>query len=265
MPELPDVQVFKETLDATSLHRTIEHVYVSAGKMLEGVSASTLRRRLGGSELAGTRRHGKHLFADFGDGWLRLHFGMTGRVEPYEGQDAEGPEPEHTRLRLDFADARHLAFVVQRRLGEIGLVDDPDQFVTEEGLGPDALSDDFDEGHLASALDGRRGMIKSALTDQAMVAGIGNVYSDEICFQARIHPRTPAADVDDDDIEEIHRQAVRVLEAAIHARVEDFPDWFLLPHRHEGGECPACGAELERTEVSGRATWYCPRDQGSGA
>lgn len=265
MPELPDVQVFKEYVDATSLHQPIEHVYLSAADMLlEDVSRTTLRRRLKGTQLASTQRHGKHLFARLAeDGWLRLHFGMSGRPEYY--RDGEGgPDPEHTRLRLDFEGGGHLAYISVRRLGEIGLVDDPDVFVAEHGLGPDALDPAFDAGALADALEGGRSTIKSALMHQERVAGIGNIYSDEILFQARIHPKAEAGALDRTQVRRIYRQIRRVLEAAVEARVEEFPDWFLLPRRNPGGRCPRCGGELEQTRVSGRRAWFCPVDQAEG-
>lgn len=270
MPELPDVQVQKERLDATALHRRIEHVYVSADRILTGVSDTTLRRRLDGRTLRSSRRHGKHLFAEIeDDGWLRLHFGMTGRLAYYRDDgdgdgdgdgDLAGP-PDHTRLRLDFSGGGHLAYVNVRRLGQIGLVDDPDAYVEAEGLGPDALDTAFDAGALGSVLEGRTAAVKSALTDQSRIAGIGNVYADEMLFQARIHPETPAGTLDEDDVRRLHEAMRRVLQAAIEARVEDFPDWFLLPRREEGGRCPRCGAELEKSRVSGRVTWTCPREQ----
>lgn len=264
MPELPDVQIHKEYVDATSLHQRIEHLFLSPGGLLRDVSPSTIRRRLEGRALTGTRRHGKHLFARIhDDGWLRLHFGMTGRPAYYQTGAPGGPDPEHTRLRLDFAGGGHLAYINVRRLGEIGLVEDPDRFVEDEGLGPDALDPAFDPDALAAVLDGGRGTVKSALMDQHRLAGIGNVYADEILFQAGIHPETRAGALERDRVDALYRQIRRVLEAAVDARVEDFPDWFLLPHRDPDGRCPECEGELERIEVSGRATWFCPRKQGA--
>lgn len=261
MPELPDVQVFREYLDATSLHRGIEHVYVSADRVLSDVSASTLRRRMKGSRLASTRRHGKHLFTEIDSGgWLRLHFGMTGRLASYEDGE-EASMPDHTRLRLDFEDGSHLAFVNRRRLGQIGFVSDPGAYVEDQGLGPDALSPEFDADALAAVLEGRRGALKATLMNQAYIAGIGNVYADEMLFQAGLHPESRAGALDRDRTEALHRAMRRVLEDAIEARVEDFPDHFLLPHRGPEGRCPKCGQTLERLDVSGRTTYLCPRDQ----
>lgn len=263
MPELPDVQVEKEYLDATALHQRVEDVFLSAEGLLEGVSATTLRKRLEGRTLESTRRHGKHLFAHVGDdGWLRLHFGMTGRLAyDRDGEDGAS-DPDHTRLRLDFEGGGRLAYINVRRLGEIGLVDDPGRFVEDEGLGPDALDADFDADALAELLEGRRGSVKGILMNQDEIAGIGNVYADETLFQAALHPETRAGALEPEQVEELHRQMRRVLRAAVDARVEDFPKWFMLPHRSTDMECPDCGGGLEKIQVSGRPTYFCPSRQG---
>lgn len=258
MPELPDVQVFQEYLDATSLHQRIEVAHVLSEDLLRDVSASTVRRRLKGGELASSRRHGKHLFAEIeGDGWLRLHFGMTGELEYY----GDGERPDHTALLLDFPDEYHLAFVDTRRFGEIGLVDDVDDFVEERGLGPDVLADDFGLEEFRAALSGRSRTLKRALMNQDTMAGIGNVYADEILFHAGVHPETDPGDLDDESVEELYDTTKRVLRRAIEARVEKFPDDFLIPRREEGAGCPVCGGEIEKTEISGRPAYHCANHQ----
>jgi formamidopyrimidine-DNA glycosylase len=211
--------------------------------------------------LESTRRHGKHLFVRVsGDGWLRLHFGMTGEVRYFKDH---GDAPEHTRLRLDFGGGYTLAYRNTRKLGEIGLVDDPDEFVREQGLGPDALSDDLGLRRFRELLENRRGTLKGTLMNQEVLAGIGNVYADEILFRAGLHPEARADRLRDDSVKKVHRSMRAVLKAAIDARVEAerFPRSFLLPDREEGAPCPRCGRGLRKTEVSGRATYYCPRDQ----
>lgn len=225
MPELPDVQVFKEYVDATSLHQEITGVHADAGGLRETGSLRTLRRRLEGRRLLSARRHGKHLFLKIeDDGWLRLHFGMTGSLPYFKGDET----PEHAKLLLDFPEGYHLAYANVRKFGEIGLVDDVDAFVEEEGLGPDAL--DLDLEGFRERLAGRRGTIKGTLTNQAVLAGLGNEYTDEILFQARVEP-------------------------------DRMPDDFLLRHRAEGEPCPRCGRPIEKIEVAGRPTYLCPHEQ----
>lgn len=259
MPELPDVEVCKRYLDATSLHRGIDEVLLRE-QLVEDVPPQRIRDGLRGARLTGTRRHGKHLFVRADDrGWLRLHFGMTGWLEAYE----DGEAPEHTELRIDFADGSHLAYVDQRKFGAISWVDDVDDFVEEQGLGPDPLGDDLGPTRFAEIVGGRRGTIKSTLMNQDLLAGLGNVYVDEILFQAGVHPETGSGELTEDQLGELHATMGNVIETAIDrgADVEELPDTWLLPHREEGLACPRCDGEIRHREVAGRTTYFCGSHQ----
>jgi formamidopyrimidine-DNA glycosylase len=259
MPELPDVEVFGDYLEAHALRQRIEAVTVSDTAILdEGTSPQSLGRRLAGRRLEGTRRHGKNLFARISreGGWLRLHFGMTGKLA--YGKDGS-EEPPHTRFRMDFENGRYLAFQNQRKLGRVSWVRSIDEWVDERSLGPDALEVDLDA--FRERLGGRKGSVKGTLMDQGVIAGLGNVYTDEILFQAGLHPRTPVQDLEEGVLRDLFETMKRVIRRAIEARVEDFPDDFLVPHRNEGEACPRCGTPLERIEVVGRGTYLCPKEQ----
>ena len=265
MPELPDVELFKRHLDATCRGRTIGRVSVTDARILAGLSASEMAHHLQNTRIANSLRHGKHLLVDVGPpGWLTMHFGMNGSLRHFEdGED----DPPYDRLRLDFADGHHLAYINPRLFGGVGLVRDPAQFIAAEGLGPDALDPHFDLAALERALSGRKRDVKPLLMDQAVVAGIGNIYSDEILFQARIHPRTSCYRLDAGTRERLFRQVKEVLQTAI-ARgagaeqlVERLPDNFLIPHRKKGGRCPRCGGEIATAKFSGRTAHFCPRCQ----
>ena len=265
MPELPDVQVYKEYLDATALHKEIEDVDVDADGMLYGLSALALVRRLKGEELAESRRHGKHLFVRVGegDGWLRLHFGMTGELDAWASEEEAPDDDEHVALRLDFADGSHLAYRIPRRFGEIGWVDDVDDFVEERELGPDPMDPEFGLREFRTVLEGRRGMIKTTLMNQEVLAGLGNVYVDEILFQVGLHPEASTDELEDDTVKEIYRAMNRVIKTAVKARadVDEMPGSYLLPHRTGDQKCPKCGKKLKRQAVGGRPTYFCPQDQ----
>jgi formamidopyrimidine-DNA glycosylase len=259
MPELPDVQVFQRYLASNALHKRIRDVEVSAAGMLAGVSGKTLKAKLEGRELVATRRHGKNLFVHVaGDDWLLLHFGMTGELQ-YFG-DSEGT-PKYTRLRIDFANGHHLAYVNMRKLGKIRLVEDVDTFIADQKLGPDAL--DLDLAGFRSALNGRRGKIKATLMDQNVIAGIGNIYADEVLFAAGVDPRARTEKLASATIRELHKAMRAVLKKAIaaDADADRLPRSFLLPHRARGGTCPKCGGTLQQVKFGGRTTYYCPRDQ----
>jgi formamidopyrimidine-DNA glycosylase len=266
MPELPDVATFARYLDATSLHQEIEGVEVREPRLLKDLDRAGLERGLRGRRFAATRRHGKYLFVPFeadGDGALVLHFGMTGL--PSYGR-REDREPDYARLFVRFAGGGTLAVVSRRLLGEVRLTDDPDAFVAAQELGPDALHDVTDVSALREALAGRRGMIKPTLMNQNVLAGIGNVYADEILYQTGLDPRTPTDALNDEQVRTLHRTMRRVLKTAIDrgADPEAYPRRWLTPRREPGRACPRCDGTVERIEVSGRAGYWCPSCQGGG-
>ena len=264
MPELPDVEIFKQYLDATSLHRTIERVDKKTPDMLKGISGKKLQQRLEQKRFNSSRRHGKYLFAELkGEGWLVLHFGMTGFLKYYK---IPGKEPAHDRLRIGFANGYHLAYDCQRKLGEIGFADGPDKFIREREMGPDAMSADLDLDALRKILSGSRASIKGALMNQSLIAGLGNVYTDEILFQAGIHPKTKANELEEGDVKRLYRKMRKeVLPTVIDRRADParFPEEYLTPCRKKGANCPRCGSELKQIKVSGRTAYLCPECQQS--
>src|SRR5215217_4013389 len=192
MPELPDVEVFKRYVNSTSLHQKIESVKVRNSKILGIVSASKLQSTLKGSRFQSTRRHGKNLFVELDDGWLLMHFGMTGRLKYFKEMDQD---PPHDRLLISFENQYHLAFDCQRMLGNVDLIEDLNEFIREKQLGPDLL--ELDSTTFQRCFEGRKGTVKSALMNQHVVAGVGNIYSDEILFHAGVHPGTEVQRIDD--------------------------------------------------------------------
>ncbi len=256
MPELPHVVAFKRYLDATALHQRIETTHVRESRVL-AVSPSTLRRHLLGKAFAGSRRHGKQLFVavEGGERVLRLHFGMTGQLHYHERGDA----PDHTAVLFDFDGGGHLAFVNPRTFGEIDLVRDVDDWI-DAHLGPDAHADGFDLAAFRDALAGRRGSLKRLLMDQSVIAGLGNLYVDELLFQCGLHPRTDVDELAEDAVGTLYRTLRRILDKAIDVNAERdrLPRTWLLPQREDGAACPRCDGEIARTEVAGRATYWCP-------
>ena len=259
MPELPDVEGFKQYLDATSLHQRIAHVDVLSAYLLKGISARELAHRLKGRCFESSRRHGKHLFVRTdGDVWLRLHFGMTGSLRYFKDEEKA---PPHARVLFIFARDYRLAFDDQRKFGEIGLIQDVDEFLKMRALGPDAL--DVDLTNLKELLAEHRGAVKSILMNQKLIAGIGNIYADEILFHAHMHPATETARLNDKRRRQLFRAMRRVLEKAIEyqADVNRMPKSWLLSHRGKGGKCPRCGRKLKSSKIGGRTAWFCPHCQ----
>jgi formamidopyrimidine-DNA glycosylase len=141
------------------------------------------------------------------------------------------------------------------------LVDDVDEFLKRRVLGPDAL--DVDLAEFRNLLANHRGAIKAAVLNQRVIAGIGNIYADEILFRARIHPATQISALDKKALTTLFRATRYILKKAIVAKVDvdRMPKSWLLPHRGKGGKCPRCGRDLKSATIGGRTAWFCAHCQ----
>lgn len=262
MPELPDVEIFREYFQATSLHQKITGLYLESMELVKGISGAKLREQLKGRSFTAAVRHGKHLFGVTDDGGsLVLHFGMTGFLKYY--QKAE-EKPEYLKLAVEFANGYQLGYDCRRKLGRIGWTQDHKRFIHSKGLGPDPLSETFDREIFLQLLAKRRGSIKGLLMNQKALAGIGNVYSDEMLFQVGIHPKRPVNDLQEEEKQQLYDNLQEVLHTAIDRRVGEkgWPDDWLLPHREPDAECPRCGGKIRRIKVAGRSAYCCGKHQG---
>jgi formamidopyrimidine-DNA glycosylase len=256
MPELPDVEAFRRYLGATALHKRITEVVVKSRRVLEGVKSRRLREVLKGCRVEDSSRHGKYLFCELDNGqYLVLHFGMTGFLKYFKNEDQK---PDHQRLILHLENGYRLVYDNQRLFGRVFLAEDRERFIRKQQLGPDALAVDFKR--FASILSRGRGAVKTTMMNQQMLAGLGNIYTDEILFQARIHPKTKIAGLTEEELRDIFDQMKEVLEEAIEARADPrrMPETFLLLHRDENCACPRCGGPVKKISLSGRGSYLCP-------
>lgn len=259
MPELPDVESFRSYLERTALHQPIAHTSVPDQRILEGVTIQKLAVRLKNREFVSTDRHGKFLFVRVArDGWLVFHFGMTGELSYFKSSQI----PPYMRLLLSFTNGYNLAYQSRRLLGQVSFTNDSEQFIEEHDLGPDALDEALRPEKFLRRLSGRKGKIKPILTNQSIIAGIGNLYADEILFQSGIHPETPASRLEEDELKHLYEVMRRVLNVAVknRARVDAFPKGYLLKQR-EDAVCPRCGGRLEKRSVAGRTSRVCEQCQ----
>ena len=261
MPELPEVEIFRRYFERTSLHQKIKEVRLYSPEMLRGISPKKLSEELKGHEFVATGRHGKYLFGQLDSGKdLVLHFGMTGHLKYFNHPKQS---PSYVRLLIQFANGYNLAFDCLRKLGKISFASDRAEFISDKKLGPDVLAEDFDFDAFQKIVSQKKGSVKSILMNQHTLAGIGNLYADEILFQSRINPATR--------INELSRTKKKRLFDAIKpvliATIERKTDWsklpknYLLKNRGKDGKCPLCKTTLNRETVAGRTTYYCPRHQ----
>jgi formamidopyrimidine-DNA glycosylase len=265
MPELPDVENYKRMLTRNGLRKTIQRVVVSDARILGGRSARQFAARLRGRRLIEARRHCKHLLAGIDrGGWLTLHFGMTGSLVFVRVGDDDPPFP---RVRFDFARDGCLVYTSKRMLGRVGPAEDADDFIAGHELGPDALDRRLDLAAFKANLLGSKSTAKSTLMDQEKIAGLGNIFADEILFQAYIDPTERLDRLEPAELRRLFRKMREVLKTSIaHGAgsehfAERVPRSFLLPERHKGGRCPRCGSRLKVVKAGGRTGYCCPRCQ----
>jgi formamidopyrimidine-DNA glycosylase len=259
MPELPDLVALKRYFDATALHQGVRQVSVSREYILGDLTPRRLAEAVTGRAFESTTRYGKNLLIrQDGPPWIRMHFGMTGSLRYYKHGD---DEPEYCRVRFSFENGYHLAYVSQRLLGRVSLTPGPEAFVEEEGLGPDARRISREE--FTDIVQGRRGMLKSTLMNQHVIAGLGNVYVDEVLFHAGLRPRDTIDTLNREDLRQLYETVQEVLETSIElgSDARDFPADWLVHSRGEGEACPGCGGTIEQVKVSQRSSYVCPRCQ----
>jgi len=255
VPELPDVEGFRRVLTAHAVGRPVERVRVDDPGVLRNTTPQGLGRALRDRRFAEPRRHGKWLAAPTDGATVLFHFGMSGALV----WDGSGPHP-HDRAAFVLPEGE-LRFRDQRKLRGIWLARDGEEESRITGpLGPDALG--LRRAELAGLLAGRRGAVKGALMDQAIVAGLGNLLADEILWRARIHPRRSAARIGERELGRLHRVMQGVLRESVrHGRVPPKAGWLTGVRDDRGARCPRCGAVLEGGRIGGRTARWCPRCQ----
>lgn len=257
MPELPEITLFKNYVTETSIGKTIKKVEFPDGSLLQSPEAD-FKKALTGNKLEKAERLGKYLgISTTGAASVIFHFGMTGKLEYYANQDP----PKYSRMIIWFEDDYRLAYICRRKLGKIFLAEDLQKFKEENGLGKDAL--ELSEKEFLELLEEKTGSIKGVLMDQHVLAGIGNVYSDEMLYQTGIHPKSKADSLSASEKKQLYKKLKSVLEMAIKKEGvrKDFPKLWLIQHRKDGEDCPKCDGKVKQIKVSGRSTYFCPSCQ----
>jgi formamidopyrimidine-DNA glycosylase len=269
MPELPEIEVLRRSLEPLLPGDVIEGVSVHNAALRERVQPRVLARRARG-RIEGLRRRSKYLLIDLqGGSTLAIHLGMSGRLTLVAA--AAPPEPhEHVSFRL--RSGRRLRLRDPRRFGLVlalptaGLPADP-HFAH---LGVEPLDGAFSGELLRGRAAGRRGPVKSFLMDARIVVGIGNIYATEALFGAGIHPARSVGRIAAASWDRLAQSAVAVLRRAIEeggTTLSDFADGegrsgdfqvALAAYGREGEPCPRCGRLIRRLVQSGRSTFYCP-------
>jgi len=269
MPELPEVEVIARGLGATLTGRVISGVEpVDPTRLSE--CASTLVPKVLGAAVAGVRRRAKVLLVDMvGGAALAFHLKMTGRVV----HGPMRPVGRHDRTRFILDDGSLLSFADMRRFGYVCAFG-PGELAGWDFLrrcGPEPL--ETDPAMLAGRVVSRPGRIKALLLDQAVVAGVGNIYADESLFRAGIHPRTRGNALGRERAERLFARLQDVLRQAIAENGSSIRDYVnasgdagafqnsFAVYGRQGMSCATCGSILAATKVAGRTSTFCPSCQ----
>lgn len=270
MPELPEVEVLRRSLDRVLPGRRIEGVVVRETRLREVVDVTALAAATVGRTIERLERRAKYLLIHLeGSSTLLVHLGMSGRLTVVP---AEEPLEAHEHLAFLLGSTHRLRFRDPRRFGLIAswptgrLASEPHL----AGLGPEPLGADFDGQRLARAARRRRAAIKLVVMDPTVVVGVGNIYASEALHRAGIDPRRPANRIAAARLERLAEAIRSTLEAAIEqggTTLSDFADgagnagYFqvaLAVYDRDGETCPRCGGTIRRVILGQRSTYYCP-------
>ena len=270
MPELPEIEAIKRVIEPQIQGLAIEQVTVNRPEVIAHPAADEFCRRLTGQVFAGIQRRGKFLILCMESGdRLILHLRMTGclLVAP-----EDYPEEKHTHFVFHLSGGRELRFSDTRRFGRFWLLrqGEADPYTGMEKLGREPFDPEFSTEYLRACLGKRKKAIKECLLDQSVIAGIGNIYSDEILFAARIHPERPANTLKKEEWDRLASAIPERLaffiktnettpEEYLAAKGQDYRNTpFLRVYGHGGEPCPVCGEILCRSVIGGRSSVYCP-------
>jgi len=262
MIELPDVERMIEAISGYTTGKTISQVLVDDPVVVD-IDLDLAEQQLENHAIDSVERHGRYVVIRFRSEYsLLFDMGDDGHVR-LESQTA--PATERTKVRLQFAAGRELRFSSSGSEGVVSVVhhDELTGAGALDDLGIDPLSEDLTAerfAHLAD--DNPRSTLKGFLMNERAIAGIGNDYADEICFQSGIRPDEKLANLVPDQLHRVHRYLKRVLRrATLHwGAARSDPGW-LINSRDRGSSCPRCSHALQSLRVTGRKTVICPRCQ----
>jgi formamidopyrimidine-DNA glycosylase len=269
MPELPEVEQAARTLRAWLTGVPVVRAEAPASRVFRGADRAAFAEALAGRALVRVERRGKHLLLAFdGDVGLYSHLGMTGR---WTRRAAAEPAPPHSRARLDLADGAAIHYCDPRLFGRIALHRAAELVTLPEivALGPDPLLDGIEPARLHAAFARTARAVKPVLLDQAILAGIGNIYATEALFRARIHPAREARSLKKRDVARLAEAILAVFADALagmdgevqYLWSEERPENPFAVYDRAGEPCPRCAKPIEALVLGGRTSAYCPRCQ----
>jgi len=259
MPELPEIEAAMETLRRRAQGRTIAGVQLLHPSLAKRVTPAQVRALVGGT-IERVERRGKHQLLHLRDGRiLHVHFRMNGDW----AAGAVGAElPRFARAVFDFGDGTRLVLLDSRALATFDI--HPAGVELDLGLGPDAGDPNWTAEQFGAALATKRGPIKPTLLDQRLVAGLGNIYSVEALWRAKISPFARSDSLSAPQVRTLRKAIAAVIRRATGSRYTDDDAATLDVYDREGLPCRRCRTPIERVVQAGRSTYFCPFCQPHG-
>jgi len=278
MPELPEVEAVTQTVRPLVRGSTIRCVHVFHPIATKPQSPADVARSAQKQTIRAVTRLGKYLLLELDRGILVIHFRLDGRLLWFGSagellaKASREPQSVHVDVALELSHGV-LGFADRRHFGRVHFFESREACSGLRSLGVDALAREFTPKHLRSLLSESRRPLKEFLLDQTRVAGIGNIYSAESLWHARIDPRRPASSLTAKEAAKLHKAIVSVLRRALECCLHPAPDfrdptwWFqgiekiLRAYGREDQPCRRCGQPIQRIEQGGRSTYFCKRCQ----
>src|SRR5712692_11801524 len=278
MPELPEVEAVVRTLRPLVQGRRIRCVHVFHPIATKPQSASHVDRRAQGRRIRFVERKGKYVVLALDRGLLTIHFRLDGQLLWFSNSKElleranQGENDVHVDVALEL-DNGVLGFADRRHFGRVHVWESADEYPGLRLLGIDALSRDFTASRFTQLLAASKRPLKDFLLEQTRVAGIGNIYSCESLWHARLNPRRRANTLKPQEARRLHKAIVSVLARALECCLHPAPDfrdpewWFqglediLRAYGREGKPCRRCGEPIRRIAQGGRSTYCCERCQ----
>jgi formamidopyrimidine-DNA glycosylase len=273
VPELPEVEALARFLDGRAGGLSVTRAELAAFSALKTFDPPL--DSIVGRRVDGVGRRGKHLTFDLDGVWLVVHLARGGWVQWREQLAAARPKlgKGPLALRIGLSDGSGFDVTEQgteKRLA-VWVVRSPDDIDNVARLGPDPMLPGFDVAALATALAGRPGNLKTVLTDQSVLAGVGNAYSDEALHRARMSPFKPAGKLTGEEVERLHDALVTVLRDAAErsaglpaSGLKGEKKSGLQVHGRTGEPCPVCGDTVREVSFATKSLQYCPTCQTGG-
>lgn len=273
MPELPEVETVRRTLEVLAKGKEIKHVSVFWPKMIKlPDEAEQFKDALKGQTIQAIGRRGKFLIFYTESFALVSHLRMEGKYGLFTVDD---PVDKHTHVIFHFSDETELRYKDVRKFGTMHLYEKGKEFETQPlaDLGPEPFSQDFSVEWLSEKLKKTNRKIKPALLDQKILVGLGNIYVDEALFRAKIHPERIANSLTQEEEAVLYKEIVSTLAEAVEKGGSTIRSYVnsqgqigmfqlqLFVYGRKNEQCRECGTTLEKTVVGGRGTHFCPSCQ----